>query len=476
MYAPYFEAYLPSSISQVARQSGARYLTLAFIQTPRKGSCTATWNGDAKEPLSAGHYLAQIAALRAMGGDVIPSFGGYSADHGGTELADSCTSVSKIAAAYELLVSKYHVTRLDMDVEDRSLNNSAGINRRNEAIAMAQAWAAARGITLQVDFTIPVEPYGLDPNGLNVVKNAIANHVHITVVNIMTFDYYQTHEGRVDMPAAAMAAALNLHNQLAGLYPRDTARQLWQMEGMTLLPGIDDRGKIETTYVRGTGRGAGLRPPLAHGPAVDLGDPARQRRLPRRDRQQHLLGDQAADLGLQPPAGAVHVIGFGPARAGPGSGRAAGDTSRPRAGSGGKDHGGHSVTPEPGQAASHAAAAAQIERAYPGYRVWVSDEGWWYATRTRARMPGQSATVHGPGPGGSPGRWPRKKAPPPAARWRPPGSAYPLSDAGGACPDGSRPDPLAFPCRTGAWPFETGGLAVAVAAAGRGRPASPGLS
>ena len=211
------------SISKIAKKSGARYLTLAFIQTPKKGSCTATWNGDAKQPLSGGHYLAEIAALRHMGGNVIPSFGGFSADHGGTEIADSCTSVSKIAAAYELLVSKYHVTRLDMDVEDRSLNNLAGITRRSEAIAMAQAWAAARGINLQVDFTIPVEPYGLDPNGLNVIQNAVAHHVKVTVVNIMTFDYYETHEGRVDMAAAAMAAALNLHNQLAACSPT-TAR------------------------------------------------------------------------------------------------------------------------------------------------------------------------------------------------------------------------------------------------------------
>jgi hypothetical protein len=250
VYAPYFEAYLPTSISKIARRSGARYLTLAFIQTPKKGSCTATWNGDARQPLSGGHYLSEIAALRSAGGNVIPSFGGYSADHGGTEIADSCTSVSKIAAAYELLVSKYRVTRLDMDVEDRSLNNAVGVTRRSEAIAKAQAWAAARGINLQVDFTIPVEPYGLDPNGLNVIKNAVAHHVRITVVNIMTFDYYETHEGRVDMAAAAMAAALNLHNQLAGVYPEDSARRLWQLEGMTLLPGIDDRGKIETTSVR----------------------------------------------------------------------------------------------------------------------------------------------------------------------------------------------------------------------------------
>jgi hypothetical protein len=250
VYAPYFETYLTkSNIATVAKASGARYLTLAFIQTAKKGSCTATWNGDAKEPLSAGHYLSQIAELRAMGGDVIPSFGGAAADGNGTEIADSCPSVSKIAAVYELLVSKYHVTRLDMDVEGKSLNDTAGITRRSEAIAMAQHWAAARGVRLQVDFTIPVEPYGLDPNGLNVLKNAVAHGVHISVVNIMTFDYYETHEGKVPMAAAAMSAALNLHNQLTEVYPKDTSQQRWKLEGMTLLPGIDDRGKIETTWL-----------------------------------------------------------------------------------------------------------------------------------------------------------------------------------------------------------------------------------
>ncbi|HEY3734094.1 MAG TPA: hypothetical protein VGL63_09270 [Streptosporangiaceae bacterium] len=43
--------------------------------------------------------------------------------------------------------------------------------------------------------------------------------------------------------------------------------------------------------------------------------------------------------------------------------------------------------------------AGQIEHAYPGYHVWVSDTGWWYATRIRPWARGQSATVHGPGPG-----------------------------------------------------------------------------
>jgi len=48
--------------------------------------------------------------------------------------------------------------------------------------------------------------------------------------------------------------------------------------------------------------------------------------------------------------------------------------------------------------AASAEAAREIARAYPGYHVWVSDQGWWYATRRRPRVHGQAATVHAPGP------------------------------------------------------------------------------
>jgi hypothetical protein len=42
--------------------------------------------------------------------------------------------------------------------------------------------------------------------------------------------------------------------------------------------------------------------------------------------------------------------------------------------------------------------AGQIERAYPGYHVWVSDEGWWYASRVNSRARGRSRTVWGANP------------------------------------------------------------------------------
>ena len=45
----------------MARASGARDLTLAFLQTPKKGSCSLTWNGSAGQPVQpGGRYTAQI--------------------------------------------------------------------------------------------------------------------------------------------------------------------------------------------------------------------------------------------------------------------------------------------------------------------------------------------------------------------------------------------------------------------------------
>jgi hypothetical protein len=248
VYAPYFETWTPDSITTIAQQSGARYFTLAFLQTPRKGSCVATWDGDAAQPVSAGKYLSDIGSLRALGGDVIPSFGGYSADHSGTELADSCTDVNQIAAAFEAVVTTYNVTRLDLDVESNSLANTAGIDRRNKALKQVEDWAAANGRTVQVQYTLPVEPGGLEANGLAVLQNAVANGTRVDVVNIMTFDYY---DGVTrDMGTAAVTAAQNLHAQLATLYPGMTSAQLWAMEGNTILPGIDDYPKkTEVTYL-----------------------------------------------------------------------------------------------------------------------------------------------------------------------------------------------------------------------------------
>jgi hypothetical protein len=249
VYAPYFEAWdtTNGSLAQQSQESGAKYLSLAFLETDASGSCTAYWNGDTSTPISAtapGSFGADIAAIQKAGGQVIPSFGGYTADTTNTELADSCTSVDAIAKVYEDLVTTYHVSRIDLDVEATSLSDTAGIQRRNAAIAEAEAWGRAHHKLIQFSYTIPVFPTGLTAGGLAVLQGAVAEHAEISVVNILTFDYwFGTTE---DMLTDAENAATAVEGQLTTLYPDLPARALWRMIGITQMPGIDDFGTAET--------------------------------------------------------------------------------------------------------------------------------------------------------------------------------------------------------------------------------------
>ncbi|WP_063349902.1 glycosyl hydrolase family 18 protein [Streptomyces sp. MJM8645] len=247
VFAPYFESWTGQSPAALAAQSGAKHLTMAFLQAATKGSCTPYWNGDTSKPVSSSTFGADIATIRANGGDVIPSFGGYTADNTGTELADSCTDVNQIAAAFENLVTTYDVSRIDLDIEDNSLTNTAGIDRRNKAIKIVQDWAAANGRNVQFSYTLPTTTTGLASSGLAVLKNAVSNNARIDVVNMMTFDYYDgaTH----DMAADTQTSAQGLYNQLAKLYPTKTPAQLWGSIGITEMPGIDDYGAAETFTV-----------------------------------------------------------------------------------------------------------------------------------------------------------------------------------------------------------------------------------
>jgi hypothetical protein len=249
LYAPYFQTWdtADGGLAQLSAASGARYLTLAFLQTAQAGSCTAYWNGSTSTPISAtaaGSFGADIAAIQRAGGNVIPSFGGYTADTTGTELADSCTSVGAIAKVYESLITTYHVPRIDLDVEATSLTDTAAIQRRNQAIAETEAWAAAHGQHIEFSYTLPVLPTGLPAAELAVLQNAAAEHAKISVVNIMTFDYYLgTTE---NMLTDAESAATAVEGQLAALYPGVPAAALWHDIGVTQMPGIDDYGAPET--------------------------------------------------------------------------------------------------------------------------------------------------------------------------------------------------------------------------------------
>jgi hypothetical protein len=245
VFAPYFETYDTSGdMAALSKASGAKYLSLAFLQTAAAGSCTAYWDGDTTLPIGPPSFGADIAAIQAAGGNVIPSFGGYTADTTGTDIADSCTSVHAIAQVFESLITTYHVPRIDLDVEADSLANTAAIDRRNQAIAETEQWAAAHHYRIQFSYTLPTFPTGLPAAEMAVLQNAVADGAAISTVNLLTFDYY--FGTQQDMVADTETAGAGLVTQLQGLYPGADSQQLWHMVGVTEMPGIDDFGPDET--------------------------------------------------------------------------------------------------------------------------------------------------------------------------------------------------------------------------------------
>jgi len=240
VFAPYFQTYKPGDPAEQAAASGARYLTMAFLQTPVAGSCEATWDGDPNRPISPAQYGDSIKRLRAMGGDVIASYGGGDASGHGTDIADSCTDVDKIAENFEKVITTYDITRIDLDVEGPMQKNLAGVDRRNKAIAKVEKWAAANHRVIQFDYTVPTDVIGITQGSRDMLANAKANGAEIHIVNIMTFDYYDDKPHQ--MADDTKTAATLLLADLRALHPGTPDAKLWQQVGIIEMVGVDDYG------------------------------------------------------------------------------------------------------------------------------------------------------------------------------------------------------------------------------------------
>lgn len=235
--APFVDigAYPTPNLTQIAESTGLRDFSLGFI-VDGGSACVPSWFG--AYSMSQGFEQTDIASLRALNGDVKPSFGGES----GTELAQSCTDVTSLTAGYQSVIDAYGLTQIDYDIEGAAVADPASIDRRSQAIANLQAAAKAKGKTLAVTLTLPVLPSGLTSQGLYVVQSAISHGAAIAMVNGMAMDFG---DGEAPNPSGKMGtyaidSAQGLHGQLAPLYPAKTDAQVWNLIGVTPMAGQND--------------------------------------------------------------------------------------------------------------------------------------------------------------------------------------------------------------------------------------------
>ncbi|MEV0907232.1 chitinase [Streptomyces hokutonensis] len=222
-YAPYVSV---TTASDMDGTGSPTTYNLAFA-IASGSSCTPKWNGTTAIGNAA--VKSRIAALKTSGATVRVSFGGAS----GKELAETCTSVTALAKAYGEALDAAGSTQADFDIEGDTLTDSASVALRSKAIAVLQK----ERTDLNVSFTLPVMPSGLDSDSLALLESANDNAVAVSTVNIMTMNYGESYTK--DMGDYAITSATATHTQLKKVFGLSDAGA-WQGMALTSMIGVND--------------------------------------------------------------------------------------------------------------------------------------------------------------------------------------------------------------------------------------------
>ncbi len=216
----------PQSPTQVMSATGVRWFTLAFILSD--GGCNPKWDGDRS---LTGSDAAKIQGIRAAGGDVIPSFGGWS----GAKLGQRCSSASALANAYQKVIDAYRLKAIDIDIEAGEF--SSGTVRKRVVDALKIVKDRNPGITVYVTFG--TTPTGPDSTGKDLIRKGAAAGVEVDGWVIMPFDYGASPG---DMGDASIKAANGLKNAVKSAYGYSDD-QAYRHIGISSMNGKDDDGR-----------------------------------------------------------------------------------------------------------------------------------------------------------------------------------------------------------------------------------------
>jgi hypothetical protein len=230
MAAPYL--YLgwgdPPSATSVMSATGIKQFTMAFMLSG--GGCSPAWDGN--RPLTGGADQQTINAIRAAGGDVEISFGGWS----GNKLGPNCASDSALAAAYQQVINAYNLKYIDIDVENTDeLENEAVQDRILGALKIVKQ----NNPGIKTIVTIGTSTTGPAYWGTRLINRAAAIGASIDVFTIMPFDF----GGGADMYGNTVNAANGLRNALKSAFGWSDTTAYAHM-GISGMNGLSDQQEV----------------------------------------------------------------------------------------------------------------------------------------------------------------------------------------------------------------------------------------
>ncbi len=193
----------PQKPTDVMKAAGNKWFTLAFILSD--GGCNPKWDGD--RALTGGSDQSAINSIRAAGGDVIPSFGGWS----GNKLGLKCSSASALAGAYQKVINAYSLKAIDIDIEDTEFHNNTVQKRVIDALKIIKT----NNPGLKTYITMGTDQGGPDSWGAGLIsKGATAGLANDGWV-LMPFDFGG---GGTNMATLTLKASEGLKSKLKSSY------------------------------------------------------------------------------------------------------------------------------------------------------------------------------------------------------------------------------------------------------------------
>lgn len=236
----------PPAPSTVMSATGVKWFTLAFMLA--SGGCNPSW--DSQRPLQGGVDAQTINAIRAAGGEVVPSFGGWS----GNKLGPNCSSASALAGAYQQVINAYNLKAIDIDIENTDEFESEAVQDR---ILGALKIIKQNNPAVKTIITFGTTTSGPNFWGTRLINQARALAANIDVFTIMPFDF----GGGANMFQSTVNASEGLKNTLKTAFGWTDAVAYAHM-GISGMNGLSDQQELTSvatwTQIRDWAKSHGL--------------------------------------------------------------------------------------------------------------------------------------------------------------------------------------------------------------------------
>jgi hypothetical protein len=225
--APYmFHWANPPDAPAVMAATGVKWFSMAFMLSG--GGCTPAWDG--QRPLHGDVDERIINGIRAAGGDVIVSFGGYI----GNKLGPNCPDAQSLAGAYQQVIDAYRLKAVDFDVENGDEFGNTTVRQR---ILAAIRILKQRNPALTAILTFGT---GTGGPGSLIIGEAQSLGANVDIFTIVPFDF-----GGSDMFNDTVRASEGLRSALMATFgwSADTA---YRHMGISSMNGMTDAGETVT--------------------------------------------------------------------------------------------------------------------------------------------------------------------------------------------------------------------------------------